>query len=217
MLSRTPTGRVPAPQKKPEKQKEDNASYKISSQKLKIVSPLGNEKHKTPFSAIYSKGGVPCRLEHGSVKHKIIWHKLPQSLDYNPLFLTFLLGLKEDSHPYTSLVERGLCDLIDAPEALQKIFTLMPQVVGPLRAGLTLQGDRFFVSLQVFRKLVLLLGENMVSSLTALLPPIASKIMNKDPKVREAVQDTLTDVQLNCGPDALKILRQKCPTYSQLQ
>jgi hypothetical protein len=36
-----------------------------------IVSPMGNDRSSTAFSAVYSKGGIPCRLEHGSVKHKV--------------------------------------------------------------------------------------------------------------------------------------------------
>ena len=36
--------------------------------KTKLSNPFSNNKHKTNFSKIYSLGGIPCHLQHGSTK-----------------------------------------------------------------------------------------------------------------------------------------------------
>jgi hypothetical protein len=40
--------------------------------KIKTADPFsGGKKHKTNFGYVYSAGGVPCRINHGTVNHKI--------------------------------------------------------------------------------------------------------------------------------------------------
>ncbi|PNI76005.1 PACRGL isoform 24, partial [Pan troglodytes] len=48
------------------------------------------EQSRAPsaFAAIYSKGGIPCRLVHGSVKHRLQWECPPESLSFDPLLIT---------------------------------------------------------------------------------------------------------------------------------
>ena len=47
--------------------------------KIKTADPFsGGKKHKTNFGYVYSAGGVPCRINHGTVTHKIHWDKSPQ-------------------------------------------------------------------------------------------------------------------------------------------
>ncbi len=45
--------------------------------KIKTADPFGQatKKHKTNFGYVYSAGGVPCRINHGTVVHKIQWDK----------------------------------------------------------------------------------------------------------------------------------------------
>jgi hypothetical protein len=45
--------------------------------KIKTADPFGqnNKKHKTNFGYVYASGGVPCRINHGTVNHKISWDK----------------------------------------------------------------------------------------------------------------------------------------------
>ncbi|XP_024072897.1 PACRG-like protein [Terrapene carolina triunguis] len=55
----------------------------------KTIDPFGDHsKAPSAFSAIYSKGGIPCRLVHGSVKHKLQWECLPETLPFDPLLIT---------------------------------------------------------------------------------------------------------------------------------
>ena len=57
--------------------------------KIKTADPFGssNKKHKTNFGYVYSSGGVPCRVNHGNVHHRISWDTYPQSKHY---LLTFV-------------------------------------------------------------------------------------------------------------------------------
>ena len=34
------------------------------------------EIQKTAFGTIYSNGGIPCRLVHGSVKNRLMWNQV---------------------------------------------------------------------------------------------------------------------------------------------
>ena len=60
-------------------------------------------------------------------------------MDYNPLFITFCEGLRETQHPYRFIVEKGLSDLIEAPNAAAKIRDLMPLAITSIRNGLGVQ------------------------------------------------------------------------------
>jgi hypothetical protein len=161
---------------------------------------MGNEKCLTAFSALYSKGGIPCRLNHGSVRHKVVWKTEPCNLDYNPIFVVFCQGLREQKHPYVSIVKLGLTDLFEA-EGLyllikgseMKIFAVLDKIIQPLRMALNVkEKELFLTSIQMFQKLVILLGERLDKYLESLLPPIASKVMNSDSTIREAVFHNLT-------------------------
>lgn len=49
--------------------------------KIKTADPFsGGKKHKTNFGYVYSSGGIPCRINHGTVSHKIHWDKNPQGM-----------------------------------------------------------------------------------------------------------------------------------------
>ncbi|KAJ3040804.1 hypothetical protein HDV00_010419 [Rhizophlyctis rosea] len=180
-----------------------------------VVDPMGKGVHKTSFSAVYSKGGIPCRLNHGSVKHKIAWTRDPSELDYNPLLPTMIDGLRETQHPYTFVVRQGLKELLDAPGAAQKAAAVGPALVAPLRAALSIkEKEAFLVSLDIFVSLINLLGPAMTPYLGTLIPPIGTRVLSSD--CREQVYEALRAVDLACGEDAMKIVRTKVPTYTSV-
>ncbi len=47
------------------------------------------EIQKTAFGTIYSNGGIPCRLVHGSVKNRLMWSVPPESRLFFSLFILF--------------------------------------------------------------------------------------------------------------------------------
>lgn len=74
------------------KQNLFNSSNKTSQKKTQIAKPsdkytkikssdpfAGGQKHKTNFGYVYSAGGIPCRIQHGSVKLKLKWDIEPES------------------------------------------------------------------------------------------------------------------------------------------
>ncbi|KAJ3269578.1 hypothetical protein HDV01_001220 [Terramyces sp. JEL0728] len=209
-MSKAPTGRV-KPINSHKQLKANETNNKLGYQ---IVAPLGNKKHFTSFSAIYSKGQIPCRLQHGSVKHKLVWTQEVSSLDYNPIFITFCDGLRESQHPFRFIVEIGLIDLIGSSGAYEKILPLMPSAISALRNGLAQKEKKqFLTALKVLKSLICLLKEDFQQFLGTLLPPIASRILVPDTDIREAVQEVLMEAQVNCGPQTLEIIRKRVPTY----
>ncbi|MBN3309462.1 PACRL protein, partial [Amia calva] len=93
-------------------------------------------KCPSAFSAIYSKGDIPCRLVHGSVRHKLQWDSPPETLQFDPLLVTLAEGLRETKHPYTFLSREGFRELLLVHRAAEKATPLLPRLVPALKAAL---------------------------------------------------------------------------------
>ncbi len=105
--------------------------------KVKTADPFGQgtKKHKTNFGYVYASGGVPCRINHGTVNHKIQWDKNPQELDYDPLLVNCFEGLLETDHPYSFVANKALTELLEAPGAPDKTIPILQKLIMPLRAA----------------------------------------------------------------------------------
>ncbi|KAL5033607.1 hypothetical protein BDV3_000576 [Batrachochytrium dendrobatidis] len=191
---------------------------KISSlHGLKVIDPMGASSHKTPFAAMYAKGGIPCRLQHGSVKHKLYWLRPIQEISFNPLMVVFFQGLIETKHPYVFIVGQGLKELMASPDAANKIAPVLSQIIAPLRCALAVKNqDQFIANLNVLVQLAALVGPTLLPYLASLLPPLASKAMATDMHTRESVTDALCECQRFLGDAAIKIIRSRIPTFSPL-
>ncbi|KAJ3019415.1 UNVERIFIED_CONTAM: chitin deacetylase [Siphonaria sp. JEL0065] len=173
-------------------------STKISNRSTpKAILDLGvGSHHKTAFSAAYSKGGFPCRLEHGSVKHKISWSQPVSTLSYNPLFVTLMEGLRETKHPFLFLVPNALKELILAPNARSKIEPIMAQSVPPLRNALSSkEKSTILAALATVHSLGTCMGACMLPYLAALLPPIALHSHSRDTQIKDSVIACLQGVE----------------------
>ena len=62
---------------------------------------------KSSFAVEYNNGNIPCRLNHGSVKHKLEWKVDIGLVPMDPTLVLLATGLPETSHPYTFLSEVG--------------------------------------------------------------------------------------------------------------
>ncbi len=61
-------------------------SKKKPSHKFKVLysDPFNSDKkNKSNFGYVYSAGGIPCRILHGSVKLKLKWDIEPSSIILN--------------------------------------------------------------------------------------------------------------------------------------
>jgi hypothetical protein len=143
------------------------------------------------------------------------------------MIVTFFEGLRESQHPYKVIVEVGLLDMLHSPNAVAKVVPLLPNIAGPLRNALSQQNKVYVVnqeliltSLRIFKEVIRLVGHEIEPFLGALLPPIASRVLNHDHVIRDEVmknnkvQDALTELQLHGGPKCLEIIRKRIPTYN---
>jgi hypothetical protein len=108
--------------------------------------------------------------------------------------VTFFEGLRESQHPYKVLVEVGLLDMLHAPNAGMKIVPLLSNIAPPLRNALSqankvayFDKELFLITLRIFKELIRLVGPEIEPFLGALLPPIASRVLNHDHTIRDEV------------------------------
>ncbi|XP_065489586.1 PACRG-like protein isoform X2 [Caloenas nicobarica] len=74
----------------------------------KTINPFGaHSRPPSAFAAIYAKGGIPCRLVHGSVKHRLQWECLPETVPFDPLLVTLA-----EAHSDDEVFGRGLDALV---------------------------------------------------------------------------------------------------------
>ncbi|XP_043918015.1 PACRG-like protein isoform X2 [Protopterus annectens] len=103
----------------------------------KTVDPFNSQQRpQSAFAAVYSKGGIPCRLVHGSVKHKLQWDSPPESFPFDPLVITLAEGLRETKHPYTFVASVGFKELLLVEDAAKKAIPLLPRLIPVLKAAL---------------------------------------------------------------------------------
>ncbi|ETE70405.1 PACRG-like protein, partial [Ophiophagus hannah] len=96
----------------------------------KTIDPFNiHSRVPSAFAAIYSKGGIPCRLVHGSIRHTLQWDSHPATLQFDPLLINLAEGLKETRHPYTFISQEGFKELLSVEGAAQKTLPLLPRLV----------------------------------------------------------------------------------------
>nr|KAF6388200.1 parkin coregulated like [Myotis myotis] len=111
----------------------------------KTINPFGEQARATSaFAAVYSKGGIPCRLVHGSVKHRLQWDSPPENLSFDPLLITLAEGLRETKHPYTFVSKEGFRELLLVRDAPEKAVPLLPRLSPVLKAALAHSDDEVF-------------------------------------------------------------------------
>ncbi|RXM27188.1 PACRG-like protein [Acipenser ruthenus] len=96
----------------------------------------GPLRAQSTFAAVYSKGGIPCRLVHGSVKHRLQWECPPETIHFDPLLITLAEGLRETKHPYTFVSREGFKELLLVDGAAEKAIPLLAKLVPALKAAL---------------------------------------------------------------------------------
>lgn len=185
----------------------------------KTIDPFRakGKKNKTIFASAYSNGGVPCRISHGSVKHKLSWSRQPQTLPYDPLLVTMAEGLRETDHPYSFVARTGFKEMCEAPGAAEKVIPLMTKLVGPLRSALSAPSSEagvFLAGLEAFEQLCSVAGIYIMPLLKVLLPPMGKQALVT--KFRERVYAALQHVESCAGPEAHPLIKAKIPTYTSI-
>lgn len=186
----------------------------------KTVDPFADSggkggSHKSAFASVYAKGGVPCRLVHGSVKHKLSWDAPPEQLPFDPVLVTLAEGIREEVHPYTFVARNGFRELLATPGAQVKVVPLLGKLVGPVRLALLhASGDVFAAGLDALRQLSASAGPALNPHLKGLLGALVKRVSDK--AYRERVLAALQELEQNGGRECLAVIKSKVPTYSSV-
>ncbi|NXL47842.1 PACRL protein, partial [Podilymbus podiceps] len=176
----SPLSCSPGPAMKPQPKPSDKLNPKT-------IDPFrAYSRPPSAFAAIYAKGGIPCRLVHGSVKHKLQWECLPETVPFDPLLVTLAEGLRETKHPYTFVSKEGFKELLMVEGASEKAIPVLPRLVPVLKAALAHSDDEVFGrGLEALVQLSAVVGSSLNDYLKHLLTNISRRLMDK--KLREKI------------------------------
>ncbi|XP_010608740.1 PACRG-like protein isoform X2 [Fukomys damarensis] len=170
----------------------------------KTINPFG-EQSRAPsaFAAIYSKGGIPCRLVHGSVKHRLQWECPPENLPFDPLLITLAEGLRETKHPYTFVSKEGFRELLLVRDAPEKATPLLPRLIPVLKAALVHSDDGVFErGLSALVQLSIVVGPSLNDYLKHVLTSLSKRLMDK--KFKEPITSALQKLEQHGGSEEKK-------------
>uniref|UniRef100_A0A8C3U711 Parkin coregulated like n=2 Tax=Catharus ustulatus TaxID=91951 RepID=A0A8C3U711_CATUS len=182
----------------------------------KTIDPFcAYSQPSSAFAATYARGGIPCRLVHGSVKHKLQWECPPETLLFDPLLLTLAEGLRETKHPYTFVSKEGFRELLLVQGAAEKVIPLLPRLVPVLKAALAHVDDEVFGrGLDALVQLSAVVGPSLNDHLKLLLTNLLKRLMDK--KYREKVTVALQKLEHHGGKATVAIIKSKIPTYCSI-
>uniref|UniRef100_A0A8I3W047 Parkin coregulated like n=1 Tax=Callithrix jacchus TaxID=9483 RepID=A0A8I3W047_CALJA len=165
----------------------------------KTINPFGEQSRPpSAFAAIYSKGGIPCRLVHGSVKHRLQWECPLESLSFDPLLITLAEGLRETKHPYTFVSKEGFRELLLVKGAPEKAVPLLPRLIPVLKAALVHSDDEVFErGLNALVQLSVVVGPSLNDHLKHLLTSLSKRLMDK--KFKEPITSALQKLEQRGG------------------
>ncbi|XP_059131844.1 PACRG-like protein isoform X1 [Peromyscus eremicus] len=165
----------------------------------KTINPFGGQSRApSAFAAIYSKGGIPCRLVHGSVKHRLQWECPPEILPFDPLLITLAEGLRETKHPYTFVSKEGFRELLLVQGAPEKAVPLLPRLIPVLKAALVHSDDEVFErGLDALVQLSVVVGPSLNGHLKHLLTSLSKRLMDK--KFKEPITSALQKLEQHGG------------------
>ncbi|NWT98232.1 PACRL protein, partial [Urocynchramus pylzowi] len=182
----------------------------------KTIDPFrAYSQPSSAFAATYARGGIPCRLVHGSVKHKLQWECPPETVPFDPLLLTLAEGLRETKHPYTFVSKEGFKQLLLVEGAAEKAIPLLPRLVPVLKAALAHADDEVFGrGLDALVQLSAVVGPSLNDHLKLLLTNLLKRLMDK--KYREEVTVALQKLEHCGGKATVAIIKSKIPTYCSI-
>ncbi|XP_069140020.1 PACRG-like protein [Argopecten irradians] len=182
----------------------------------KTVDPFKSPaRNQSAFAAVYTNGGVPCRLFHGSVKHKLAWETPPEQVSFDPVLVTLAEGIKETVHPYMFVARTGFKELLEVDGSTEKVLPILPKVCVAVRSALShSESSVFDAGLDAVLQLSDVVGPSLNQHLKLLMVPIAKRMMEK--KFRDKITEILQTLEQNGGKEALPSIKSKVPTYSSI-
>lgn len=195
------------------------------------VADLGKSKANTNFARDYHAGNIPFCIDHGSINSKLKWKVEPEDLDYDPLFITCLEGIREVQHPYVFMVRTAVVDLmyiqtgdggtLPRPHAVEKVRALMgsdqhaTKIVGAIRQALMLKDEGVTLfALRAVQMLAEQAGPLMNKWLSKLVPQIHKKSFSR--VFQDPVTETFQKLEEFGGKPALQQIKTRVPTYNTI-
>ncbi|XP_067948616.1 PACRG-like protein [Watersipora subatra] len=202
---------------KPSSANSDSGRVSRPSDKLnpKTCDPFNDKKNVSAFVSVYSNGGLPCRLIHGSVKHKLAWNSPPEQTPFDPLLVTLAEGLKETMHPYSFVARQGFVELLSIPDAGPKALPVLSKVIGPIRTALNNADSKVFeAGLDALAALSAAVRESLNQHLKQFLVPLSKRLL--DTQFRDNIIKVLQAIETNGGKEATGVIKSKIPTYNSI-
>lgn len=171
------------------------------------------EIQKTAFGMIYSNGGIPCRLVHGSVKNRLMWNQPPEHVPFDPVLLHLADGLRETSHPFNFVAQAGFKDLLETQDADEKAIAVLPKLVLPIKNAIISEDDSVFeAGLNALTQLSDAVGPHLNQHIKIYLSVLCKRLSSR--KFKNQVQDALNKFEANGGKEVVPIIKTKIPTYN---
>ncbi|EGR26976.1 hypothetical protein IMG5_203750 [Ichthyophthirius multifiliis] len=196
---------------------QQKPSSKFTSIKTVDLFSKANNQNSNSFAYVYNAGGIPCRVNHGSIKMNIQWNQGVnlKDLPYDPLLATCFEGLTEEKHPYNFIAYNCTKEMLEQEDAGQKIVPMINKLVWPLKNSLQSKNQQNFDNaLTILKLLSDTIGPNLNPHIKNILQPIVIQ-MNKQ-MLREKITITLRALEENGGADVVKIIKSAIPTYTNI-
>ncbi len=183
------------------------------------------------FPTRYSRGELPCAVEHLGSKLGLSWVCDLNDLDYEHYLPIFFDGIRCTEHPYDFMARHGVHEMLKAAQGdPDRIIPIIPDLINPLRNAIcTKDLDIMVATLKCMRELVLCnqgVGEHLVPYYKVLLYPLGPYLeirrnlgdamdysQGKGADIANCVIDTLEVIEKTGGPGAGAHIKALVPTY----
>lgn len=188
----------------------------LSAQKLnpnKCANPFQTNVKacKTTFSQSYVSGSIPCRLQSSCSRYSLQWDANAQGGFSPDLLIVCADGLSETQHPYSLMAPMMFHELVLRAEGCLDMFApIMEPVVAHLRKAMSAK-ETFTPALAGLQVLVANSGNLILPHLPKLVMVMSRAYGTKEH--RDAIGTALGEIEMQCGPDATKMIKSKIPTW----
>ncbi|CAF0930946.1 unnamed protein product [Brachionus calyciflorus] len=173
------------------------------------------EIQRTAFGTIYSNGGIPCRLVHGSIKNRLMWNTPPEQVPFDPILVTLAEGLKETQFPFNFVAQEGFKDLLETRNSSEKAIEVLPKIVIPIKNAITTNNDEIFIAgLNALVQLSDAVGPHLNTHLKIYLSILCRRLTQK--QFKDQVTEALNKFEQNGGKEVVPIIKTKIPTYNSV-
>lgn len=180
----------------------------------KFANPFATTtKHRTPFGEASQEGKLPFRLQHGMKDMHLAWTMPIEHVNLERLLPLCFEGLREKQHPYDFLAKQAIAEVLDTPQAADRVPPLLPQLIPSLKLAVNEKDMPIFLAAaDTLSKLSDVAGPALDPHLNQFLTVLNKRMSEK--KNRELVEQLLTTFLQNGGPEVPKIIKSKIPTFT---